>query len=75
MGRDKTDGNGRVNGLDIALLDEDLAGFEAEALYLLFGDGLASGQLLDLSVTKSIGVRGDFGGVRVRASWDSGVDT
>lgn len=39
----RTDGDGRVDPLDVGLLDEDLAGLEAEVLDLLFRDGLAVG--------------------------------
>lgn len=38
----ETDGDGRVDPLDVCLLDEDLSGLEAEVLDLLFGYRLAA---------------------------------
>ena len=46
--REETDGDGRVDPLDVCLLDEDLSRFEAEVLDLLLGYRLAASQLLDL---------------------------
>ena len=40
--REETDGDGRVDPLDVCLLDEDLSRFEAEVLDLLFGYRLAA---------------------------------
>jgi hypothetical protein len=41
-GRGQTDGDGRVDPLDVCLLDEDLARLETEFLDLLFGYRLAA---------------------------------
>lgn len=39
--KDKTDRDGRIDDLDVRLLDEDLARLETELLDLLLRDGLA----------------------------------
>lgn len=50
--KDKTDCDGRIDDLDVRLLDEDLARLEAELLDLLLRDGLAPQQLLDLAESR-----------------------
>jgi len=44
----KTDGDGGVDDLDVALLDENFARFQAQPFDLFLRDGLAASQLLDL---------------------------
>lgn len=58
-GRGQTDGDGRVDPLDVCLLDEDLARFETELLDLLFGYGLAAGAHTSASQCRVRGVRGE----------------
>ena len=48
-----TDGDGWVDSLDVALLDEDLSGFGTEVFDLLFRDGLAFAKLGDLFVQET----------------------
>lgn len=52
--KDKTDRDGRIDDLDVRLLDEDLARLEAELLDLLLRDGLAPQQLLDLAASARV---------------------
>jgi hypothetical protein len=45
----ETDSYWGIDNLDVALLDEDLTGFEAETLYVFLRDGFATDKLVDVA--------------------------